>query len=250
MDFVFSHAGLRELHPADIAALMDHLPYRQGARILCALGTELAADTLEEVERLRQPEFLEYLPQDRAVAILDSMAPDAAADLLESVPRDKSDKLISLLEPETSSDIKLLLSYPHNSAAGLMTTDFVMALDTETVEEAIAYVRGQLRRPHLVYYVYIVDDPQARRLQGVMSLRDLLLAEPEMRLCDCMSSTVHTTRPEEHCKEVARIMGEYNLLALPVIDELGRMLGLVTADDVLDLMLPESMRRHLPRLFS
>lgn len=250
IDFGFSHAKLRALHPADIAKLMDHLPYRQGARILCSLESQLAADTLEEVERLRQPEILEYLPQERAIAILNDMAPDAAADLLELVPRSKSDKLIALLEPEVSSDIQLLLSYPNNSAAGLMTTDFVMALENETVEEALAYVRGQLRRPHLIYYVYIVDDPADRRLQGVMSLRDLLLADLGSQLRDCMSSTIHTVRPEEHCKEVARIMGEYNLLAMPVIDDLGRMLGLVTADDVLDLMLPESMRRHLPRLFS
>lgn len=250
LDFGFSHARLGDLHPADIAKLVDHLPYRQGARILCSLEAQLAADTLEEVERHRQPEILDYLPQDRAIAVLNGMAPDAAADLLEVVPRSKSDKLIKLLEPEVSSDIRLLLSYPHNSAAGLMTTDFVMALAEETVEEALAYVRGQLRRPDLVYYVYIVDNPVDRRLQGVMSLRDLLLAEPASVLQDCMGSTIHTTRPEEHCKEVARIMGEYNLLALPVIDELGRMLGLVTADDVLDLLLPESMRQHLPRLFS
>ena len=250
LDFGFSYARLGELHPADIAKLVDHLPYRQGARILHSLEAQLAADTLEEVERHRQPEILDYLPQDRAVAILGGMAPDAAADLLEVVPRSKSDRLIGLLEPEVSSDIRLLLSYPHNSAAGLMTTDFVMALGEETVEEALAYVRGQLRRPDLVYYVYIVDNPTDRRLMGVMSLRDLLLAEPGSVLRDCMGSTVHTTRPEEHCKEVARMMGEYNLLALPVIDDLGRMLGLVTADDVLDLLLPKSMRQHLPRLFS
>ncbi len=250
LDFGFSHARLRALHPADIAKLIDHLPYRQGARILCSLDAQLAADTLEEVERHRQPEILEYLPQDRAVTILNGMAPDAAADLLEAVPRHKSDRLIGLLEPEVSSDIQLLLSYPQNSAAGLMTTDFVMAFADDTVEAAFAYVRGQLRQPDLVYYVYIVDNPNQRRLQGIMSLRDMLLAEPGRRLRDCMGSTVHTVRPEEHCREVARIMGEYNLLALPVLDDLGRMLGLVTADDVLDLMLPESMRRHLPRLFS
>lgn len=144
----------------------------------------------------------------------------------------------------------MLLSYPQNSAAGLMTTDFVMAFADDTVEAAFAHVRRQLGQPDLVYYVYIVDNPNQRRLQGIMSLRDILLAEPGRRLRDCMGLTVHTVRPEEHCREVARIMGEYNLLALPVLDDLGRMLGLVTADDVLDLMLPESMRRHLPRLFS
>lgn len=250
LTYGFSHTKLAELHPADIAKLLDHLPYRQGARILCSLDPQLAADTLEEVERRRQPEILEYLPQERAIAILNGMAPDAAADLLQDVPQSKSDRLIKLLEPETSNDIKLLLSYPHNSAAGLMTTDFVMALQDETVAEALAYVRGQLRRPNLVYYVYVVDNATDRRLQGVLSLRDLLLAEPKEPLGVRLGTTVHTVHPAEHCKEVARIMGEYNLLALPVIDELGRMLGLVTADDVLDLMLPESMRRHLPRLFS
>ncbi len=249
LDFGFSYAGLQALHPADIAKLIDHLPYRQGARILCSLEAQLAADTLEEVERRRQPEILEYLPRDRALTILNGMAPDAAADLLELVPQDKSDALIALLEPEVSSDIRLLLSYPHNSAAGLMTTDFVTALEDETIEEALTYVRGQLRQPDLVYYVYIVDNPTDRRLQGVMSLRDLLLADPGSVLRDCMGSTIHTVHPEEHCKEVARIMGEYNLLALPVIDDTGRMLGLVKADDVLDLMLPDSMRQHLPRLF-
>lgn len=250
IDFGISHAKLQALHPADIAKLIDHLPYRQGARVLSSLEAQLAAATLEEVESHRQPEILDYLPQEQAVVVLNGMAPDAAADLLEVVPRSKSDKLIKRLEPQVSSDIRLLLSYPHNSAAGLMTTDFVMALENETVEEALAYVRGQLRRPDLVYYIYIVDNATERRLQGVMSLRDLLLAEPGSVLRDCVGSTVRTVHPEEHSKEVARIMGEYNLLALPVIDDLGRMLGLVTADDVLDLLLPASMRQHLPRLFS
>lgn len=104
LDFGVSHARLRALHPTDIAKLIDHLPYRQGARILCSLDAQLSADTLEEVERHRQPEILEYLPQDRAVRILNGMAPDAAADLLEAVPRDKSDRLIGLLAPEVSSD--------------------------------------------------------------------------------------------------------------------------------------------------
>lgn len=250
VDFGISYERLTSLHPADVATLIDHLPYRQGARILASLDAQFAAATLEEVERQRQPEILEYLPKEHAIAILDEMAPDAAADLLESVPRAKSDTLIALLQPETSSDIQLLLSYPQNSAAGLMTTEFVMALESETIAEAIERIRGQLERPHLVYYVYVVDDLEERRLQGIVSLREILLADPQRELRDIMSSSAHTTRPEEHCKEVARIMGEYNLLALPVVDDLGRMLGLVTADDVLDLMLPDSMRRHLPRLFS
>jgi magnesium transporter len=144
----------------------------------------------------------------------------------------------------------LLLSYPHDSAGGLMTTDFVIVLVGETVSEALTTVKAQLLKPDLVYYIYIVDNAEERHLRGVLSLRDLLLANPKTPLHDHMQPIAQSVQPERHCKEVAQIMGEYNLLALPVTDKSGRMLGLVTADDVLDLMLPEPMRQHLPRLFS
>lgn len=250
IDLRLSHAALAELHPSDIAKLMDHLPYRQGARILCSLDDTLAAATLEEVEKHRQAEILEYMSEDRAIAVLNIMAPDAAADLLQEVPRDASDAMISRLEPEVSADIKLLLSYPRHSAAGLMTTEFVMALENETVGAALDHIRPQLSKPHLVYYVYVVDNAEDRRLKGVVSLRDILLAKPDQPLASCMGGGVRAIHPNEHAKEVARVMGEYNLLAMPVVDDDGSMLGLVTADDVLDLMLPETMRQHLPRLFS
>lgn len=250
IDLRISHAAIADLHPSDIARLMDRLPYRQGARILCSVDVDLAAETLEEVEKHRQPEILDLLPEDRAIAVLNSMAPDAAADLLQDISRSKSDALISRLAPEASADVKLLLSYPRNSAAGLMTTEFVMALENETVETALEHIRRQLKKPHLVYYVYVVDNAKDRRLKGVLSLRDVLLAKPEQSLRRCMRNVTRSVHPNEHCKEVARVMGEYNLLAIPVVDDDGAMLGLVTADDVLDLMLPETMRQHLPRLFS
>ncbi len=250
VEFRLKHSGIAELHPSEIAKLIAHLPYRQGGKILCCLTDEMAADTLEEVEKHRQPEILEYLPKERAVSILNKMAPDAAADLLQELPQDEYGKFLSLLNPETASDIRLLLSYPHDSAGGLMTTDFVIAMTSETMAEALATVKAQLLRPDLVYYIYVVDDAEQRHLKGVISLRDLLLADPKTSLRDHIQAITQSVQPERPCKEVAQIMGEYNLLALPVTDKSGRMLGLVTADDVLDLMLPEPMRQHLPRLFS
>ncbi|MEJ0022091.1 MAG: CBS domain-containing protein [Alphaproteobacteria bacterium] len=251
VEFGFSHARLAAFHPADIAKLIDHLPFRQGARILCSLEPPLAADTLEEVERRRQPEILDYLPQERAVEVLNHMAPDAAADLLEVVPRHKTDELIGLLDRKVASDIRLLLSYPHNSAAGLMTTDFVIALESETVAEAFKlHTKAAAPAPILsITSTSSIMRPIAN-CAGFCRFGICFLAEPADALEDWFSPATHTTHPETHCKEVARIMGEYNLLALPVIDEFGRLLGLVTADDVLDLMLPESLRHHLPRLFS
>lgn len=248
--FRLPHDRIERLHPSDIGRIIDHLPYRLGAELLASIDQSVAADALEEVEKHRQPEILDYIPPDRAVAILDSMAPDAAADLLEDLPRDKTDRLLAGMAPACSADVRMLLSYPSDTAGGLMTTDLVIAPQGETAREAIQYIRAQLRKPDLVYYVYIVDDPDNRRLRGVISLRDLLLAEPSQPLGEYMKGPVRTIGPETGRKEVARVMGEYNLLALPVVDEHGRLLGLVTVDDILDCMLPRSMRQHLPRLFS
>ena len=244
------HRNLTRLDPADLGRIIDHLPYRHGAELVSALDDETAADALEEVGKDRQPELLDQLTPDKAVSILDHMAPDAAADLLNDLPPKQADELIERMEPEAASDVRLLLTFAAKSAGGLMTTDFVIALEHETTRDAVEHLRTQLSKPDLVYYVYVVDDPDRRGLQGVVSLRDLLLAQPNERLRDYMNRDVHSVEAEASAKEVARVMGDYNLLALPVVDAQGRMLGLVTADDVLDMMLPQSLRRHLPRLFS
>ncbi|HEX6793040.1 MAG TPA: CBS domain-containing protein [Casimicrobiaceae bacterium] len=245
-----AHRNLTRLDPSDLGRIIDHLPYRHGAELVSALDDETAADALEEVGKDRQPELFEQLSHDKAVSILDHMAPDAAADLLNDLPPAQADRLIERMEPEAASDVRLLLTFEAKSAGGLMTTDFVIALEHETTRDAVEHLRTQLARPDLVYYVYVVDNADNRALRGVVSLRDLLLAKPEQRLADYMDRELRTVEPDESGKEVARVMGEYNLLALPVVDRQGRMLGLVTADDVLDMMLPETLRRHLPRLFS
>ncbi len=244
------HDQLAKLHPSDIARIVDSLAYPQGAELMQALDTATAADTLEEIEASHQVDILEALPAERAADILEEMAPDAAADVLDDMPRAQADDLIARMDAEESTDVKLLLSYPERSAGGIMTTDFVIALEHETTRQAIEYIRGQLDKPDLVYYVYIVDDPDNQRLAGVVSLRDLLLAEPEQALRTYMRRDPRTVRPEAPATEAARIMTEYNLLALPVTDAAGRMLGLVTADDALEILLPESLKRHVPRIFS
>ena len=244
------HRNLTRLDPVDLGRIIDHLPYRHGAELVSALDDETAADALEEVGKDRQPELLDQLDPDKAVSILDHMAPDAAADLLNDLPPKQADDLIERMEPEAASDVRLLLTFAAKSAGGLMTTDFVIALEHETTRDAVEHLRTQLSKPDLVYYVYVVDDADRRGLRGVVSLRDLLLAKPDARLADVMNRDVHSVDAEAPGREVARVMREYNLLALPVVDDEGRMLGLVTADDVLDMMLPQSVRRHLPRLFS
>lgn len=244
------HEKLRALHPSDIARIVDSLAYPQGVEIMQALDDATAADVVEEIEEERQVDILEALSAERAADILEEMAPDAAADVLDEMPPEKADDLIGRMDDDDAAPVRLLLSYPEDSAGGIMTTDFVIALAGETTRQAVEYVRRQIDKPDLVYYVYVVDDPDNQRLVGVVSLRDLLLAQPEDRLSTYMRPDPRTVNPEEKAEEAARVMTEYNLLALPVTDAAGRMLGLVTADDALDVLLPESLKRHVPRMFS
>lgn len=244
------HDKVATLHPSDIARIIDSLAYPQGAEIMASLDDATAADTLEEIEPERQIPIMETLSEDRVADILEEMAPDAAADVLDDMPREEADDLIARMDQEeTSAAIQLLLSYPQTSAGGIMTTDYIIALEQETTRQAVDYIRGQLDKPDLVYYVYVVDDPDNQQLVGVVSLRDLLLAEPDQPLTSYMRRDLRTVHPEASGAEAARLMTEYNMLALPVVDETGRMLGLVTADDALEILLPPALKRHVPRLF-
>jgi magnesium transporter len=244
------HDKLAKLHPSDIARIVDSLAYPQGTEIMQALDDATAADTLEEIEEGRQIDILESLLPARAATILDEMAPDAAADLLDDLPREQADRLIALMQGDEAAAVELLLSYPERSAGGIMTTDFVIALEHETTREAVAYIQAQIDKPDLIYYVYVVDTQDNQHLLGIISLRDLLLAQPDQALRSYMRTEVKTVRPEASAAEATRLMTEYNLLALPVTDAQGRMLGLVTADDALEYLLPASLKRHMPRLFS
>jgi len=244
------HDKVAKLHPSDIARIVDALAYPQGAEIMQALDDATAADTMEEMEPERQVPILEALSEDRAAGILGEMAPDAAADVLDDLPQKEADEIIDRMRrSDTSAAVRLLLSYPEHSAGGLMTTDVVIALEDETTQQAVEYIRAQIDKPDRVYYVYVVDDPDNQYLVGVVSLRDLLLAERDQPLRDYMRRDLRTIHPDESSTEVARLMTEYNLLALPVVDVEGRMLGLVTADDALEILLPERLKRHVPRLF-
>jgi len=245
------HTKVTTLHPADIARIIDALAYPQGTEIMQALDTALAADTLEEIEDERQVPIIEALPAARAADILEKMSPDAAADVLDGMPRGQADALIAQMEgAHITASVQLLLSYPTTSAGGVMTTDFIIALEHETTRQAVDYIRRQLDTSDLHLYIYVVDDPDNQQLVGIVSLRDLLVAEPDQALSSYMRRRdLRSIRPEESAAEAARMMTEYNLLALPVTDEEGRMLGLVTADDALDVLLPASLKRHVPRLF-
>ncbi len=244
---------LAQLHPADIADILHDLSQEEGSRVLASLDTETAAATLEEIERDHQLRLLERMAASRAAAILEEMGPDKAADLLAELPEARAQELLGLMKREESEDVQELLAYPEDSAGGLMTTDYVLAGQDRTAAEALARVRDAIHEDVRVAYVYCVADDaredEEQRLLGVVSLWELLAADPERPLRELMETSLISVQPDADPQTVAETMAKYDLLALPVLDEQGCLQGIVTVDDALDVLLPPNRRRRARRMY-
>jgi Mg/Co/Ni transporter MgtE len=169
------------------------------------------------------------------------MPPDEAADILSDLPVDKAKEILESIEKEEAEDIQELLSHEEDTAGGLMTNVFIAYPPETTVRKAIETFKKDAEEIEIVYYIYVTDTEE--KLMGVVSLRDLLLADLDAKLSDIMETKVKTVTPETDEMEVAEIISKYNLVALPVVDIEGFMLGIVTVDDVLDRILPPSAKR-------
>lgn len=244
------HKKLSKLHPVEIARIADAVSYHQGAEIIASLDDTLAADTLEEIVAERQTDIVETMPEDRAADILEEMAPDEATDLLSELSEDKAGALLEQMDEEDAREVRQLMRYPENSAGGMMTTDFVRVLPTMTVEQVIETNKPLFLSADLIYYMYVIDDESEQNLVGIITVRDLLVHERDEIVRDFMLKEFLSVRPDENKREVARKMAEYNLLALPVLDRKGLLLGVVTVDDALDALLPEGWQKRLPKIFS
>jgi magnesium transporter len=241
---------LAQLHPVEIARIVDSLSARQGAEVMAALDDEKAADTLEELSEERQAEILEGMDEERAADILEWMGPDEAADALAELPEEKAESLLKRMEREEADDVRELMEYEEDTAGGIMTTDYVAMPLGLTAAEATARLPALAWKPEFLHYIYLLDDEKTEHLAGALSLRDLILAAPETPLEGLADRDFKWVGPDEGAEETAKIMAEYNLVALPVLDEQGCLQGVVTIDDAVEWVLPEPDRRRLPRLFA
>ena len=244
-----SHAKTADMHPADIAEVMDSLSLKQGQEILGSLDDETAADTLEEMSPERQADLVHGMDDERAADILEKMDPDDAADLLADLPEDRADDILEAMEPEESEDVRELLRYPEDSAGGIMTTDFIAVPRRFTAGEVLEDLRSREELPETILYIYVTVSGEDMRLVGVAALHDVLLAPPERPLGEMMCTDFISVPVAEDDREVARLMARYDLLAVPVLDEDGRLLGIVTVDDAMEIILPSEWKRRLPRVF-
>ena len=239
-----SHDKIARLHPADIADIVEQLSPQQGAEVIERLDTETAADAMAEADSEVQVSIMQQLDNETATDILEEMEPDEAADLLVDLPDARSDELLGQMEPEEAEDVKELMAYDEDSAGGMMTTELVAVPATLTCAETIDRLRELAPKAETIYYVYVTDSEE--RLVGVLSLRDLIISAPETPIRGIMAPNVTHVYVEDHADRVAQIIGRYNLLAVPVVDEEERLLGIITVDDTVERLLPPERRRRLP----
>jgi Mg/Co/Ni transporter MgtE len=244
-----SRGKLARLHPVEIARLAEAFPYQQGAEIVELLDDETAAETLEEMAAERQVQILGDMDADRAADILERMSPNEAADVLGDLPEVKAEDLFNRMEGDEQSEVAELLPYEDDTAGGLMTTEFVTLPRDLTVGEALARLREMAETPNMIYYLYVVPAEDSWKLIGIIALRSLILSEPSAPLEQVMRTDFQIAHPDDRAAEVAQKVAEYNLLALPVVDETGDILGIVTVDDAIEFLLPKGWRQRLPRLF-
>jgi CBS domain-containing protein len=240
---------LSRLHPVEIAQLAESLSPIHRTEVVESLDDEVAADTLEEMSTEAQARILEDMDEERAADILEEMSPDDAVDVLDEMDDEKARELFELMEDDERADVAELMPFENDTAGGLMTTEFVTFPRNLTVGETILRLREMAETPNMIYYMYIVEEEGSWKLCGVISLRSLILADPTKTLADIMRTGFRFAHPSDSAEDTAHTISEYNLLALPVIDDDGDIAGIVTVDDAMEILLPKNLQRRLPRLF-
>ena len=241
------HKGLAELHPADLATIIDQLSRSDRVGVIVSLDDEAAADAIGEMEPETQVDILEDLEPARAADILEEMDPDEAADLVADLSDESREEILGLMEKDEAEEVQELMTYGEETAGGIMTTEFVAVPATLTAAQTIDRLRELEPTAETIYYVYVTDADN--RLVGVLSLRDLIVAKPSTVISTFMYDEPVAVRTDASQNEVTGVVARYNLLAVPVVDAEGRLEGIVTVDDAIDTLLPQPSKRFLPRLF-
>jgi len=238
---------IRDLHPADLAELLSDMSHHEGRQLLDSMDIEQLADALEEVEPEFQASLVQEMPDEKVADVLEEMSPDEAADLLAELPAERSEGLLELMQDQEAKEVRMLLSYPEDSAGGIMTTDVAAVRPGLTAAKAIEAIRALEPDSESIFYIYVTDEQE--HLLGVFSLSDLVLAKPNTLISSFMHDKVVTANVFTKQDTLAQLIAKYNLLTIPVVDSDNRLMGMVTADDALDKIIPTAWKKKLPRFY-
>jgi len=238
-------AQFDSMRPADVANVLHDLTAKRRVEVARALDDERLADVIEELSDDERIEIVQALEAERAADVLEEMDPADAADLLADLPPDQAEDLLDLIEPDDAEDLRRLLSYDDFSAGGMMTTEPIVMPPDATVADALAHIRNPDLSPALASQVYVARNPTETptgRYLGTCHFQQLLREPPGTLVSAIVDVNLMPVGPDAPLDVVTRLFAAYNLVALPVVDEGGHLLGAVTIDDVIDHMLPEDWR--------
>ncbi len=228
---------LAQLHPADLADIIEDLDIHQRSAVFRSLDVETAAETLEETDPKIQVSLIEELSTANASDIIEEMSLSEAADLLGDLPKDKVEGILKEMEEDAAEDMKELLSHPEENAGGLMTTSFPSFGPLVTVGEAMDKIRLEAEDMDLIYYIYVLDGGE--HILGVLTLRDLLMAPPTTVLSEIMDTRVVSVGIEENKERIAEDFAKYGIMAIPVVDDENRLKGVILFKNLLEVVAPK-----------
>jgi len=230
-----SYDKLEEMHPADLADIVEDLAPAERGAIFETIDSEVAADALTEVEDPKmQASILENLEPEKAADIMEEMAPDEAADILSEMKEETSEEILEEMDSEPKTDVRELLEFEDDTAGGLMNTEYVALHDNATVADAMAALKGNEDLLETLNTLFLIDEEE--RLTAAIPLARLFLAAGESRLKDLASETMIQVTVDETQDRVSEFFDKYNLLTLPVVDDEGKLAGVITADDIISIL--------------
>ena len=229
-----------ELHAEDVADIVESADIELASDLLVALQADRAADVLACIQPARQRVQIERLGAARAAPIVNEMASDDRADLLALLTDDFTEAVLARMEPDEAADARTLTAFEEDTVGSVMSTEVLTMAGDMMVQQVIDRVRAGAEEAETIHYIYVVRG--GKHLAGVVSLRELILARGDERVAEIMREDLKTIGPNADQEEAARLISHYDLIALPVVDERGRLIGVVTVDDVLDHLLPDDWR--------
>ncbi len=232
---------LSEMHPADLASIISNISHHHIQTVLISLDTETAGEAIHELDPELRTRIITEMDSELASDILEEMEPDEAADVLGDLSEEKAQELLGLMDAEEAEDIQELMEHEDDTAGGLMNNSFLTVYLQQTAGEAYAVVRESAPEVEMISYAYVLDDGE--KLLGIVSLRELLISSPETPLAEIMEDNIKFVTPDAEPEDVLEIIAKYNLVCVPVLDDAGEMLGIITVDDILEMFLPYALKR-------